>query len=110
MDSTDDILLDAEEKMEKTLSFLHEEFSGIRTGKASPALVENVKVQYYGASVRLKEIAGISTPESRLIVINAYDPTTLGEIEKAIRYFELLSGARKTRRTRVRLASYEGRR
>ena len=84
MDSTDDILLDAEEKMEKTLSFLHEEFSGIRTGKASPALVENVKVQYYGASVRLKEIAGISTPESRLIVINAYDPTALGEIEKAI--------------------------
>lgn len=84
MDSTDDILLDAEEKMTKTLSFLHEQFSGIRTGKASPALVENVKVQYYGSPVRLREIAGISTPESRLIVINAYDPTALGDIEKAI--------------------------
>jgi len=84
MDSTDDILLDAEEKMTKTLSFLHEQFSGIRTGKASPALVENVKVQYYGTPVRLRELAGISTPEPRLIVINAYDPTALGEIEKAI--------------------------
>jgi len=84
MDSTDDVLLDGEEKMAKTLSVLHEQFSGIRTGKASPALVENLKVQYYGAAVRLKEIAGISTPESRLIVINAYDPTALKEIEKAI--------------------------
>jgi ribosome recycling factor len=84
MDSIDDILLDGEEKMTKTLTVLHEQFSGIRTGKASPALVENLKVQYYGAPVRLKEIAGISTPESRLIVINAYDPTALKDIEKAI--------------------------
>jgi ribosome recycling factor len=84
MDSIDDILLDGEEKMTKTRTVLHEQFSGIRTGKASPALVENLKVQYYGAPVRLKEIAGISTPESRLIVINAYDPTALKEIEKAI--------------------------
>jgi ribosome recycling factor len=84
MDSMEEVLLDAEEKMEKTLKMLHEQFSGVRTGKASPALVENVKVQYYGTSTRLKEIAGISTPESRLIVINAYDPTALPEIEKAI--------------------------
>jgi ribosome recycling factor len=84
MDSVDDVLLDSEEKMDKTLRVLREEFTGIRTGKASPALVENVKVQYYGAPVRLREIAGISTPESRLIVINAYDPTALPEIEKAI--------------------------
>jgi ribosome recycling factor len=66
------------------LSFLQEQFSGIRTGKASPALVENIKVQYYGTPTRLKEIAGISTPEPRLIVINSYDPTALPEIEKAI--------------------------
>lgn len=84
MDSTDDVLLDGEEKMTKTLNVLHEQFSGVRTGKASPALVENLKVQYYGTAVRLREIAGISTPESRLIVINAYDPTALKEIEKAI--------------------------
>ena len=84
MDTLDDVRLDAEEKMTKSVDFVHEQFTGIRTGKASPALVENVKVQYYGAPTRLKEIAGISTPEPRLIVINAYDPTALPEIEKAI--------------------------
>ena len=57
---------------------------GIRTGKASPALVENIKVPYYGTPTRLKEIAGISTPEPRLIVINPFDPTVLPETEKAI--------------------------
>jgi ribosome recycling factor len=84
MDSIDDIRLDCEEKMEKTLGFLQEQFSGIRTGKASPALVENVKVEYYGTPTRLKEIASISTPEARLIVINAYDPNALPDIDKAI--------------------------
>lgn len=84
MDSIDDIMLDCEDKMAKTVTFLHDQFLGIRTGKASPALVENVKVQYYGTSTRLKEIASISTPEARLIVINAYDPIALAEIEKAI--------------------------
>lgn len=73
-----------ESKMEKSLQFLAEQFSGIRTGKASPALVENVKVNYYGASTRLRELASISTPEPRLIVINAYDPSALAEVEKAI--------------------------
>ena len=84
MDTIDDILLEMEDKMSKSLDFMHEQFSGIRTGKASPALVENIQVSYYGAMTRLRELAGISTPEPRLIVINAYDPTSLGEIEKAI--------------------------
>ena len=84
MESMDDILLDAEDKMEKSFHLLVEQFSGIRTGKASPALVENIKVPYYGTPTRLREIAGISTPEPRLIVINSYDPTALSEIEKAI--------------------------
>jgi ribosome recycling factor len=84
VDSIDDVLLDAEEKMEKSLSCLHEQFAGIRTGKASPALVENIKVNYYGAPTRLRELANISTPEARLIVVNAYDPTALAEITKAI--------------------------
>ena len=84
MESVDDVLLHTDEKMEKSLSFLHEQFSGIRTGKASPALVENIQVPYYGTPTRLKEIAGISTPEPRLIVINSYDPTALPDIEKAI--------------------------
>lgn len=84
LESVDDILLDTEDKMSKTVTFLHEQFSGIRTGKASPALVQNVKVMYYGTPTRLREIANISTPENRLIVINSYDPTALPEIEKAI--------------------------
>lgn len=84
MQSAGAILSDTKDKMTKTLAHLHEQFSGIRTGKASPALVENVQVPYYGNPTRLKEIAGISTPEPRLIVISAYDPTVLPDIEKAI--------------------------
>jgi len=84
MESVDDVLLDCEEKMSKSVEFLHEQFAGLRTGKASPALVENMQIPYYGTLTRLKELAGISTPEPRLIVINAYDPTALPEIEKSI--------------------------
>ena len=84
MESVEEVLMDAEEKMEKSVGFLQEQFSGIRTGKASPALVENIPVEYYGTQTRLKELAGISTPEPRLIVINAFDPTVLGEVEKSI--------------------------
>ena len=67
MDSLDDIMLDAEDKMSKSLSFMQEQFGGIRTGKASPALVENVKVPYYGTPTRLKEIAGISSDRKNLV-------------------------------------------
>ncbi len=84
MESVDDILLEADDKMGKAVEFLHEEFAGLRTGKASPSLVENVQVDYYGAPTRLRELAGISTPEPRLIVINPYDPSSLPAIEKAI--------------------------
>jgi len=84
MESMDDVLLDSDDKMARSVTYLHEQFSGIRTGKASPAFVENVQVPYYGTMTRLREIAGISTPEPRLIVINAYDPTALAAIEKAI--------------------------
>ena len=84
MESVDDILLEADDKMGKCVEFLQGEFSGLRTGKASPSLVENVQVDYYGAPTRLKELASISTPEPRLIVINAYDPSSLPAVEKAI--------------------------
>lgn len=84
VESAQNVINEAKEKMAKSLSFLNEQFAGLRTGKASPALVENVKVPYYGTPTRLKELASISTPEPRLIVINAYDPTVLPEVEKAI--------------------------
>jgi ribosome recycling factor len=84
METLDDVLLDAEEKMDNTLKVLREQFAGLRTGKASPAMVDNVQVQYYGVPTRLRDIAGISTPEPRLLVISSYDPTALPDIEKAI--------------------------
>ena len=84
METLDDVLLEADDKMSKSLTFLQQEFSGVRTGKASPALVENVAVAYYGTQTRLRELAGIATPEPRMLVINSYDPTALPAIEKAI--------------------------
>ena len=84
MESMDDVLLEADDKMSKCLTHLHQELSGLRTGKASPSLVENVMVSYYGTMTRLREIGGISTPEARMLVINSYDPTALPAIEKAI--------------------------
>ena len=84
MESLDEVLLDTEDKMSKAVEFLQQKFAGLRTGKASPSLVQNVQVMYYGTQTRLRDLAGISTPEPRLIVINAYDPTALGAIEKGI--------------------------
>lgn len=80
----DDLLLETEDKMDKTIQFLQQELSGLRTGKANPALVEHITVDYYGTPTRLRDIANISTPEARLIVINPFDPSSLGLIEKAI--------------------------
>ena len=65
MESLDDVLLDAEDKMIKSTDHLHQELSGLRTGKASPSLVENIQVDYYGAPTRLRDLANISTPEAR---------------------------------------------
>ena len=83
-ESLDDVLLETDDRMQKAADFLHKELSGLRTGKASPAMVENIPVDYYGAPTRVREIANIATPEARLLVINPYDPTSLGAIEKAI--------------------------
>lgn len=84
MDSVDSVLLESQDKMEKAVEFLQHEFQGLRTGKASPSLVENITVDYYGSATRIRELGNISTPEPRLIVINAYDPSCLASIEKAI--------------------------
>lgn len=84
MESSTEVLLAAEEKMGKCVEFLQQELSGLRTGKASPSLVENITVDYYGTASRLRDISSISTPEPRLIVISPFDPSALGTIEKAI--------------------------
>ncbi len=83
-ESSDDVLLDADDKMEKTIAHLQELLSGLRTGKASPSLVNQINVDCYGAQTRLNQMSLISTPEPRLIVIKPYDPSSLPAIEKAI--------------------------
>ena len=80
----DDVLLDAEERMEKAVSHLAEAYRGVRTGRASSGLVEHLKVDYYGSPTPLNQLANIGTPEPQLIVIKPYDPGSLKDIEKAI--------------------------
>lgn len=80
----DDLLLEAEDKMSKTEQVVLNEFVGVRTGKASPALVENIMVEVYGAQMRIRELAGITTPEPRALTIQPWDVNSLHPIEKAI--------------------------
>src|ERR1041385_5229648 len=80
----DDFLLEAEEKMEKTEQVVINEFAGVRTGKASAGLVENILVEVYGSQMRIRELAGITTPEPRALAIQPWDVNSLHPIEKAI--------------------------
>jgi ribosome recycling factor len=80
----DDILLEAEEKMEKTEQVVVSEFAGVRTGKASASLVENILVETYGSHMRIRELAGITAPEPRTLAIQPWDASTITAIEKAI--------------------------
>jgi ribosome recycling factor len=80
----DEILLDVEEKMEAAIDYLRKEFRGLRTGRASGALVEHIKVDYYGSPTDLRQLATISAPEANLIIIKPFDPSSLKEIERAI--------------------------
>jgi ribosome recycling factor len=81
----DEILLEAEASMEKGFEYMTHEFAAVRTGKASPALVENIDVEAYDAMMKLKQLALITTPEPRLLVIQPFDGSTLKAIEKAIK-------------------------
>ena len=80
----DDILLEAEEKMLKTEQVVANEFAGVRTGKASASLVENIMVEAYGSQMRIREMAGITSPEPRMLVIQPWDMTSIQAIEKAV--------------------------
>ena len=83
--SKDDILLDAEMSMEKSVDYMVHEFAAVRTGKASPGLVENVDVHAYGSTMKLKQLALITTPEPRLLVVQPFDAGTVQDIEKALK-------------------------
>lgn len=81
----DEILLEAEDKMEKSVDHLLQELTSIRTGRANPALIERVMVPYYGTPTPLNQLAQISAPESRLLMVQVYDRGQIGAVEKAIR-------------------------
>ena len=83
------VLDDASEKMAKAVEHARKEFSGVRTGRAAPALVEKIPVDYYGSEVPLQQIAGFQVPEARMLVISPYDKSSLGAIEKAIQHSDL---------------------
>ncbi len=87
--TTQEILKDAEERMEKAAQVLRDELRGLRTGRATPALVENVRVDYYGSPTPLKQLAQINTPDPQTINIRPFDQGALKDIEKAIRSSDL---------------------
>ena len=85
----EDVLSDASSRMGKTVEALKKDLATVRTGRATPALVDSIKVEYYGAPTPLKQIATISAPEARLLVIQPWDNSTIGEINKAIQKSDL---------------------
>jgi len=86
---TEQTLFNAEEKMQKTVEGFKKELTTIRTGRASPSLIEHIRVDYFGTLTPLNQVAGISVPEADLLVIQPWDKTTIHIIEKAIQTSDL---------------------
>jgi ribosome recycling factor len=84
-----EIISESKSRMKKALEILQDELKAVRTGRASTGLVENIKVDYYGASTPIKTIAAVSTPQHDMIVIKPFDPASVREIEKAIKNSDL---------------------
>ena len=87
--TNEEILFDAEERMEKAVGVYRDELRGLRTGRATPALVDTLRVEYYGSPTPLRQLAQISTPDPQQIVIRPFDPSCLKDVEKAIRSSDL---------------------
>lgn len=87
--SSDEILLDCEERLEKAVTVFRDQLRGLRTGRATPALLDNVRVEYYGSPTPIKQLAQISTPDPQSIVIRPFAANDLKDIEKAIRSSDL---------------------
>ena len=84
MAAIEDFLADAKRRMDKSIEATHHEFNSIRTGRASPALLDRVNIDYYGTPTPLKSLASISAPEPRLLVVQPFDPGAIKNIERAI--------------------------
>ena len=87
--SIEEIALEAEERMEKSIVLLTDQLRGVRTGRANTGLVDSIRVDYYGSSTPLKQLANLSTPEPQQILIRPFDQTALGDIVKAIQASDL---------------------
>lgn len=85
----DDVLLETADKMGKAVSHTQADFATVRTGRATPAMVERLKVEYYGTEVPLQQLAGFSVPEARLLVVTPYDKSSIKAIERAIQLSDL---------------------
>jgi ribosome recycling factor len=85
----DDLIQDATRRMDKSVEAAHAEFTTLRTGRASPALLDRVQIDYYGQQTPLKQLATINAPEPRLLTIQPFDPNSVGQIERAIQESDL---------------------
>ena len=89
MAAIEDFLTDAKRRMDKSIEATHHEFNSIRTGRASPALLDRVTIDYYGTQTPLKSLASISAPEPRLLVVTPFDPGAIKGIERAVQESDL---------------------
>ena len=85
----DDVVLESDDRMQKSVEVLKNDFRGMRTGRAHPGLVEPIRVDYYGSPTPIRQLAQIMVPEANQLMIKAFDPTCLGDIEKAIQKSDL---------------------
>jgi ribosome recycling factor len=85
----DDFIGDATQRMDKSVDATHEHFNSVRTGRATPALLDRVSVDYYGTATPLKNLATINAPEPRMLTIQPFDPTSIKQIEKTIQESDL---------------------
>jgi ribosome recycling factor len=89
MGAIEDFLADAKRRMDRSIEATHQEFNSIRTGRASPALLDRISIDYYGTATPLKSLASIGAPEARLLTVQPFDPTSLKSIERAIQESDL---------------------
>jgi ribosome recycling factor len=89
MAAIEDFLADAKRRMDKSIEATHHEFNSVRTGRASPALLDRITIDYYGTQTPLKSLASISAPEPRLLVVQPFDPGAIKGIERAIQESDL---------------------
>ncbi len=88
MAAIEDFLADAKRRMDKSIEATHHEFNSIRTGRASPALLDRITIDYYGTPTPLKQLATINVPEARMLTVQPFDPSTVSAIERSLKVMD----------------------